>query len=149
MPIKRSVEEKQREKNPFRRTPASFHSSPPCQSLFSPPLNFSSIQATRYRDAIISPLFLSFHRSFSAFYYSPQSSFCLCLTKTQRGVWSSCPICHSDTVATIQGQKNKTKQKNIPHPSRLHLHQSQHTSVHTHTHFRNKREEMWQVLGNV
>lgn len=43
MPIKRSVEEKQREKNPFRRTPASFHSSPPCQSLF-----FSSIKFQFY-----------------------------------------------------------------------------------------------------
>lgn len=64
MPNKGLIEEKRRKILSYAYQPA-FTPSTPCQSFF-PPLNFSPIQATP-----LSPLFLPFRQSFSAFYYSP------------------------------------------------------------------------------
>lgn len=98
MPNKGLIEEKWRKKNPFIRIPASFHSISSV-SFFSP-LNFTPIQATP-----LSLLLLPFWQSFSAFYYR-LALHCLCLTKTQRGVWYSCPIC--------QHTKKEKKRKHPP-----------------------------------
>lgn len=104
MPIKRLVEEKQRKRNPFKHIPASFLSCSPLPFFFLCALNFTSIQATRYQDTIISPPVSCISPVFQCVLLFPPvlHSFCLCLTKTPRGVWSSCPICQSDTVVSTQ-----------------------------------------------
>ena len=87
MPIKRLVGEKA-EKNPFKHTPASFRAfSPPIAALSVPPLSFIPIQATRYHDTIISPLFFAFPPVFQCVLLYPQviHAFCLSLTETPGG----------------------------------------------------------------
>lgn len=122
----------------FSPLPVSFFSSIKFQS-------YSSYEVPRRHYLSLVPLISPVFQCVLLFPPVLRSS-CLCLTKTQRGVWSSCPICHSDTVATIQGQENKKKTSPI-HPDFI---SSVPTCIHAHTHtFQKKREEMWQVFGNV
>ena len=93
-------------KNPFTHTPTSFHSCPPLPFFF-----LSSIKFQSYSSEVPGHHYLSLVPCISPVFQCALllplvlHAFCLCLTKTQRGVWSSCPICQSDTVVSIRKKK--------------------------------------------